>query len=145
MTESVSASVDGPTLKLIEPPNPALTEPFWDATREHRLLLQWCMSCEVVVFYSRDVCPTCLDDDLDWREAAGTGTVYAVSVQHRAGPGRDEGAGPYAVALVDLPEGARLMSNIVGGDPTEVAVGQSVRVYWHPLPDGRNLPFFERT
>ena len=149
MSESVNESpndpADDPTLKLIEPPSVALTQPFWDATREHRLLLQWCVSCDAVVFYPRDVCPTCLGGDLDWREAGGTGTVYAVSVQHRAGPGRDEAAGPYAVALVDLPEGARLMTNIVGGDHTEVAVGQSVRVHWHPLPDGRNLPFFERT
>ena len=132
-------------LKLIEPPTSPLTEPFWDATREQRLLLQWCVACDAVVFYPRDACPTCLGDALEWREAAGTGTVYAVSVQHRAGPGRDQDAGPYAVALVDLPEGARLMTNVVGGDPDGVAVGQPVRVHWHPLTDGRHLPFFERT
>lgn len=141
----MSDLADGPMLKLIEPPSSALTQPFWDATRDHRLLLQWCVPCDAVVFYPRDVCPTCLGDDLEWRAAAGTGTVYAISVQHRAGPGRDEAAGPYVVALVDLPEGARLMTNIVGSDPDDVAVGQSVRVQWHGLPDGRNLPFFERT
>jgi uncharacterized OB-fold protein len=145
VSDSTSDPVDDLILKLIEPPNSALTQPFWDATREHRLLLQWCRSCDAIVFYPRDACPTCLGDDLEWREATGTGTVYAASVQHRAGPGRDEAAGPYAVALVDLTEGARLMTNIVGGDPTEVAVGQPVRVRWHGLPDGRNLPFFERT
>jgi hypothetical protein len=129
--------------KLIEPPSSPLTAPFWEATRERRLLLQWCAACDAVVFYPRDACPTCLGDELEWRPAAGTGTVYAVSVQHRAGPGRDDADGPYAVALVDLPEGARLMTNVVGVDPNSVTVGQAVRVHWHPLPDGRHLPFFE--
>jgi uncharacterized OB-fold protein len=141
----VSDPTTGPALKLIEPPSSPLTQPFWDATRDRRLLLQWCRACEAVVFYPRDACPSCLGDDLEWREAAGTGTVYAVSVQHRAGPGRDDTAGSYAVALVDVAEGARLMTNVVGGDPNGVAVGQQVRVHWHPLPDGRHLPFFERT
>jgi hypothetical protein len=130
-------------MKLIEPSSTPLTEPFWDATRDHRLLVQWCLTCDQVVFYPRDVCPACLGGELEWRDAAGTATVAAVSVQHRAGPGRDDVDGPYAVALVDLPEGARLMTNIVGCDPDDVAVGQAVQVHWHPLSDGRNLPLFE--
>jgi len=141
----LSNPTSDPTIKLVEPPSSPLTEPFWDATRDRRLLLQWCRACEQAIFYPRESCPQCLSDDLEWREAAGTGTVYAVSVQHRAGPGRDEADGPYAVALVDLPEGVRLMTNVVGGAPDEVAVGQPVRVHWHPLADGRHLPFFERT
>jgi uncharacterized OB-fold protein len=136
------ATAGAPAPKRIEPVGSPLTEPFWTATREHRLLLQWCLDCDRVVFYPREACPGCLGTDLDWRPAAGTGTVYAVSVQHRAGPGRDEADGPYAVALVDLPEGARLMTNVVGVAPETVTVGQAVRVHWHPLDDGRNLPFF---
>jgi uncharacterized OB-fold protein len=130
-------------MKLIEPQSTPLTGPFWDATREHRLLVQWCLTCDRAVSYPRDVCPACLSGDLEWRTAGGGATVAAVSVQHRAGPGRDEADGPYAVALVDLPEGARMMTNIVGCDPDAVAVGQAVKVHWHPLSDGRNLPFFE--
>jgi uncharacterized OB-fold protein len=88
------------------------------------------------------VCPTCLDDGVEWRPAAGTGAVYAVSVHHRAGAGRDEADGPYAVALVELPEGVRLLTNIVGVAPETVAVGDAVEVAWHDLPDGRRLAMF---
>ena len=142
MTDQAGPTAGAPGPKLLEPKGTALTEPFWEATRQGRLLLQWCLDCDAVVFYPREVCPRCLGHDLDWRAAAGTGTVYAISVQHRAGPGRDEADGPYAVALVELPEGARLMTNVVGGPPESVAVGQAVRVHWHPLADGRQLPFF---
>jgi uncharacterized OB-fold protein len=64
-------------------------------------------------------------------------------VHHRPGPGREPDDGTYAVALVDLPEGVRMMTNIVGCEPDEVAVGQAVRVHWHQLSDGRHLPMFE--
>ena len=143
MSESTESPTEPSGPKLLEPPSSELTEPFWEATRRRELLVQWCWSCEHPIFYPRDSCPTCLSDDLEWRPSAGTGAVYAVSVQHRAGPGRDETDGPYAVALVDLDDGIRLMTNVVGVDPTEVVVGQAVKVHWHPISDGRNLPFFE--
>ncbi|HYY05798.1 MAG TPA: zinc ribbon domain-containing protein, partial [Candidatus Limnocylindria bacterium] len=70
-------------MSRIEPPVGPTTAPFWDATRERRFLLQWCTACEATVFYPRDVCPRCLGSALEWREADGRGTVYAVSVQHK--------------------------------------------------------------
>lgn len=124
----------------IEPPTSEVSEPFWDATREQRLVLQWCTSCEAPIFYPREACPRCLGFDLEWRPASGRGSVYAVSVQ----PGRGD-AESYAVALVELEEGVRLMTNIVGCPPDEVAVGTAVQVTWEALSDGRNLPLFEPT
>ena len=133
---------------LIEPPPAdAASEPFWDATRDRRLVLPWCTACERAFWYPREVCPACLGSvaasAIEWRPAAGTGTVHAASVHHRPGPGRDPGGGPYVVALVDLPEGVRMMSNVVGCPPESVSVGMPVRVTWHPLSDGRHLPQFE--
>ena len=130
-------------MSVFEPTATELTEPFWEATRERRLLLQWCRSCDRVVFYPRDICPSCLRDDLEWRPAQGVGTVYAASIQNLPGPGRDPADGPYVVALVDLPEGARVMTNVVGCAPEDVTVGLAVQVHWFPLADGRHLPFFE--
>jgi uncharacterized OB-fold protein len=129
---------------LIEPP-PADTasEPFWDATRDRRLVLPWCTACEQALWYPREVCPACLDSAIEWRPAEGTGTVHAAGVHHKPGPGRDAGDGPYVVALVDLPEGVRMMSNVVGCPPGSVTVGMAVRVTWLPLSDGRHLPQFE--
>jgi uncharacterized OB-fold protein len=128
---------------LIEPP-PAdeTSEPFWSATRDRRLVLPWCTACDQAMWYPREVCPSCLGSAVEWRLAAGTGTVYAVSVHHKPGPGRDPGDVPYAVALIDLPEGVRMMSNVVGCAPDSVTVGMPVQVAWHPLSDGRHLPQF---
>jgi uncharacterized OB-fold protein len=61
---------------------------------------------------------------------------------HRPGPGRDEADGPYVVALIDLVEGVRMMSNVVGCPPEDVTVGMPVRVVWEPLADGRHIPQF---
>ncbi len=128
----------------LEPPPPSeLTAPFWDATRRRELLVQWCNSCDHAVFYPREVCPTCLGDDLEWRTAAGTGTVYAVTVEHKPMDPRMRDQAPYAIALVDLEEGVRMMTNVVGCDPDSVTAGMPVRVTWEALSDGRNLPQFE--
>ena len=128
---------------LLEPaPASEESAPFWDATREQRLVLPWCADCDRAFWYPRVVCPRCLGDAVEWRPASGDATVYAVSVHHKPGPGRVPEDGPYAVALVELPEGPRLLSNVVGCPPDDVAVGMPVRLTWHPLSDGRHLPQF---
>lgn len=83
-------------------------------------------------------------DDLRWADVSGEGTVYAVSIHHRPGVAEMKARVPYAVALVDLDEGVRLLTNIVGCDPESVQVGQRVSVTWEELSDGRRLPVFER-
>jgi uncharacterized OB-fold protein len=68
--------------------------------------------------------------------------VYACSTHFKAGPGRDGADGPYVVALVDLAEGVRMMTNIVDCPPETVTVGMPVLLAWEPLSDGRHLPMF---
>jgi uncharacterized protein len=131
-----------PVTTLIEPPASEAGAPFWEATRDRRLVLPWSTVTGEPVWYPRDVDPADPASPFEWREASGEGTVHAVSVQHRPGPGRDPEAGPYAVALIELAEGVRMMSNVVGCPPDEVVVGMPVRVTWHELSDGRNLPQF---
>jgi hypothetical protein len=129
-------------VKLIEPPVTEASAPFWDATREQRFVLPWSTATGKPVWYPREVDPAAPDQPFDWREASGEGVVYAASVHHKTGPGRDPDDGPYVVALVELPEGVRMMTNIVGCPPDEVTVGMPVRLVWHPLSDGRHLPMF---
>jgi uncharacterized OB-fold protein len=129
-------------MKLAEPAESTLSRPYWEATREGRLVLPWCPACESFFWYPRPVCPGCLGEGVEWRSAAGTGTVHSVSVMHRPGPGRDADDGPYAVAVIELAEGVRMLSNVVGVPPDEVAVGTAVRLAWHELSDGRRLPMF---
>jgi uncharacterized OB-fold protein len=125
-----------------EPPPSEAAEPFWQATGDEQLVLPWCTACERAMWYPRPTCPLCLGTAIEWRPASGAGTVYALSLQHRPAHPKLADRVPYAVALVDLAEGVRMMSEVLPS--TEVQVGDAVQVLWEPLSDGRNLPLFER-
>jgi uncharacterized OB-fold protein len=136
-----------PPSRRFEPPVAAEGGPFWEASRSRRLVVQWCTSCERAVFYPRAFCPHCAaaESTLEWRPASGSGTVYAAVVEHRpeAAGAAFAGGKPYCVALVDLEEGVRMLTNVVGCPPGDVCSGMEVTVTWEPLGDGRNLPLFE--
>ncbi|HWE65271.1 MAG TPA: Zn-ribbon domain-containing OB-fold protein [Acidimicrobiales bacterium] len=132
-------------LRMMEPPVGADSGPFWDATREGRLLVQWCTECDRGIFYPRSFCPICGSGrgSLEWRTASGRATVHAATVEHKpAGFSHGE---PYVVALVELEEGVRMMTNVIGCPPDEVKVGQAVTLTWERLSDGRQLPQFTPT
>jgi uncharacterized protein len=130
-------------MNRIEPPVSDTSHGFWDATRQRQLVLQFCNSCGKAIHYPRAICPHCHSTDLKFRPASGRGLVYAFSVMHRPGNPTMQARVPYVVALIDLEEGARLMSNVVGCDPSEVKVALPVQVTWEELSDGRALPLFE--
>lgn len=125
---------------LTMPEPSTVSTPFWAATEKHQLVMQRCESCHRLVWYPRAVCPRCGGFSLRWEPLSGEGIVYAVSVHHRAAHPAFAKRVPYSVVLVDLDEGARMMSNVFG-DPPEV--GDAVSLAWLPLDDGRNLPIFE--
>ena len=112
----------------------ATIQPFWDGTRDRKLLLPRCTHCGDVFWYPRPTCPRCLRADLEWVESSGAGTVHAVSVQAR-------GDDPYAVVLVDLDDGVRIMSNTTTND---VAIGDRVAITWEAMEDGRHLWLFDK-
>jgi uncharacterized protein len=126
----------------IAPPVSEASAPFWDASREQRFVLPWSEARGGWLWYPREVDPDHPEQAIEWREASGAGVVYAASVMHRPGPGRDPADGPYVVALIELAEGVRMMSNVVGCPPEDVTVGMPVRLVWEPLADGRHLPQF---
>jgi uncharacterized protein len=117
------------------------TAPYWDATRERRLLLQHCDACGHTQHPPRTLCIYCGETDgLGHREASGTGVVDACTVVMRSpGEGHEP---PYVVARVRLPEGVILISNVETAEPDSVAIGDAVRLTWRPLDDGRALPVF---
>ncbi len=121
------------------------TQPFWEATKRHELIYPTCDACGNIVFYPRRHCPKCGGTKLTWHVSKGEGTVYTYSVvrQNRNPAFKDLGA--YAVAYIDLDEGFRMMSNIVGvNDPTkDIHIGMRVRVHWEDQPGGEvALPLF---
>lgn len=122
-------------------PAPAVnheTKPFWDATLEGRFLLKRCDACQAVIWYPRDLCPVCHGTETSWFESAGRGTVYSYTVVRR-GQGEYREAAPYVVAYVELEEGPRVLTNLVGIDPDEVAVDLAVEVVWHDTGEGAAL------
>jgi uncharacterized OB-fold protein len=116
------------------------TEPWWNATRERRLVLQHCRTSGHLQHYPRSLCVECGSTDLDYVDASGRGTVYSHTTVHRAPVAGLEV--PYVVALVRLDEGPVLLTNIVDCPPDDVRCDMSVEVAWRPLADGRNLPVF---
>ncbi len=135
-----------PVRARLEPPVAEASAPFWEATRQRRLVLPWCVACEQAFWFPREVCPGCLGSAIDWRPASGRGRIHAATVEHHpALLPAVFGDQPYVIALVDLDEGVRMMSNVVGCPPDEVGVGMAVAATWEPLSDGRQLLLFEPT
>jgi uncharacterized OB-fold protein len=131
--------VSGPCAEPELPPVDAVTQGWWDATREPRLVVQRCQDCGHLQHYPRALCMQCGSLELDWQDVAGFGVVDSFSVVHRGLPGYDA---PYVVARVRLDEGPILLTNLIGDDVTSWSCDQRVRVAWQPLSDGRHLPHF---
>ena len=118
------------------------TAEYWAAAREHRFVIQRCNFCGKHQFYPRGVCSHCLSSELEWCEASGNGTVYSYSVNHRAPhPGFADDL-PFVLAIVELEEGPRMMTNIVVSDPDSVTFGMAVRVTFDDVTDQVTLPKF---
>jgi uncharacterized protein len=114
------------------------TQPWWDAVKDRQLKYQKCDACSAVVFYPMAHCQACGSERLSWQTSKGAGTVYTYSVvrQNRHPAFADLGA--YAVAYVDLDEGFRMLTNIVGvADPTkDVKIGMRVQVEFEDQESG---------
>lgn len=104
------------------------TRAYWEGCGRHELVLQRCRDCGTVQHRPRAVCASCLSNSIEHFTASGRGTVYTYTVTRQNGvpPFRD--ALPYVLAYVDLEEGPRLITNIVGCDPTAVEIGMPVAV-----------------
>lgn len=119
-----------------------IARPFHQGLEAGRLLLPWCTDCGKPHFYPRSACPHCWGETYDWREAAGTGTVHTHTVVRSNPPPDFVPMLPYPIVIIDLDEGVRMMSNIVGGHD-DLRMGECVRVEFHER-NGRKLPMFRR-
>lgn len=114
---------------------------YWEGAKNHKLLIQQCNTCKKHIFYPRIICPHCFSDDLAWVEASGKGHIYSYTVVHHAMPPFKDQA-PYVIAIIDLEEGVRMLSRIVG-DRSEVAIGKPVSVVFEKVNDDLTLPCFK--
>lgn len=118
------------------------TAAFWKGLADGELLLQHCTHCANVQYYQQGSCRQCGSDGLEHRPASGRGTVYSYSVVHRApGPAFKHDT-PYAVLLVELAEGPRMISSLVQGDPARVRIGMPVELVCERVSPEVVLPRF---
>jgi uncharacterized OB-fold protein len=116
-----------------------VSQPFWDALRDERVVLQRCDACDRWVYYPRARCPGCLSDQLTWTTVGGLGTVYTFTVaeQPTAPPFADEV--PQLLAVVELTEGVRVSTTLVDVDRDALAVGLPVEPVFDHGDDGLTL------
>ena len=129
-----------PYLKPIPMPIPE-TRFFWEKARQHELWIQRCPVCNHVFFYPRFHCPQCLSDKVEWFKASGKGTLYSYMINHRPPPGFQDEA-PYAIAIVQLDEGPRMMTNIVGieNTPQNLVLDMPLEVTFEDVTEDTTIP-----
>ncbi len=128
--------------KPLPQPTPE-TQPFWDGTRDGRLMIMHCNTCARDYFYPRPICPFCMSTDTSWKQASGRAKLHTYMIIHRAAPGFEAEA-PYVVGVVELEEGPRMMSNIVGiePDPAKLEIDMPLEVTFDKASDQITLPKF---
>lgn len=111
----------------------SLTAPFWKATGEGRLVIQRCTDCGEYVWTPQLACRTCLTETLEWTPVSGRGTVYTFVVMHRAATPAFKA--PYAIVVVELEEGVRILSDMVDIDVKDVQIDLPVEVTFENAGD----------
>jgi uncharacterized OB-fold protein len=127
-------------------PSPILTEDnrlFWQAAAEGRLVAQRCQGCGRLHHPPRPMCPACHSLEFDLAELSGTGQVYSYALLHH--PRSPSFTYPLVTALVDLDEGIRMVTNLVGVEPGAVRIGMAVRVTFVPTERDMSVPVFTPT
>lgn len=117
------------------------TATFWEGCAAGRLMIPRCDGCGELIWYPRGFCPWCASTSTTWTEMSGRGIIYSFTISRR-GMGSFADVGPYVPAFVELEEGPRLLTNIVGCDAEILEIGQAVSVVFEPAgtgPDGRAL------
>jgi len=120
-----------------------ITEPFWQAAKEGRLVAPRCAACGHFRLPPTPYCPECQSRDVEWVELSGRAEVYSFAVVHGFPGLPDITLVPVVVDLPDAP-GARLVSNVIDIDPADVTIGMQLSVDFHPIADGWQLPVFRK-
>ncbi len=127
------------------PSPPQESQAFWAAARGHRLSIQHCNACGQAWSPPSQLCTHCLSADSKWIDAAGRGTIFSFVVVHRVYHPWFANKVPYAVAVVELEEGPRLLTNITGVDPAALRCGMSVTVTFEDVSADLSIPKFTAT
>jgi uncharacterized OB-fold protein len=116
------------------------TVEFWNACNHGQLLYQRCADCRHVQFYPRPFCTVCQSAQVTSHVSDGRGTIHSFTVVHRPANRSFEGDVPFVLALIDLDEGFRIMTNIVGEGRLGASIEQRVRIVFEPRTPDQNIP-----
>lgn len=128
---------------MVSIPRPQLDDDsrlFWEGARNHKLMIQYCNTCGKHIFYPRIICPHCFSDQVSWVEASGKGRIYSYTVVQSAPPPFKEQV-PYVVGIIELEEGVRMLSRIVG-ELNQIEIDKPVEVIFEKIDDELILPYF---
>lgn len=122
-----------------------LSKSFWDATKRHELVLQRCKECGTHQWYPKPWCIDCGSRDLPWTKVSGRGKVYSFTtirqvVQNSTG---FEAELPFVLAVIELDEGPRMVTQLVGVKPEDAAIGMSVTVTFEDATPEVSIPKFK--
>jgi uncharacterized OB-fold protein len=121
----------------------AESQAYWDGLRDRKLLMPRCDACGKYWFPPSLLCPHCNATNWTWTSTSGRGRIFSYVVYHRIyHPGFADEV-PYAVAVIELDEGPRMVSNVIGIAPDKLACDLRVQVVYQPITDTITLPKFE--
>jgi uncharacterized protein len=131
-------------------PLPQITteaKPFWDAAAQQKLAMQRCLDCYAYIWTPRPACYECGSERLEWSQFSGRGEIYSFTVIRQiVGRAASKAFGPdipYVVAWIDLEEGPRMISNVIGCPVEDVQIGMKVSVEFEQQSAELWLPKFK--
>ena len=125
------------------PMNETLSKPFWEATKRHELVLPRCRTCSKIFFYPREQCPNCYSSDLDWTQVSGKGRLYTFTVVHQTAHPAFQPEAPHIYAIVQLNEGPRMPSNLIGCDIEDARIDMAVEAVFDDASEDYTLVKFK--
>jgi uncharacterized protein len=130
-------------VKPVPQPDP-VTAPYWESVKAHAMKIQRCNDTGKYFFYPRGMSPYTLSDNVSWEPVSGRGVIHAFTIVHnQRAPGFADEV-PYVVAMIELEEGVRLMSNVIDvePDPEHVKIGMPVEIVYEDVTDEITLSKF---
>ena len=115
---------------------------FWEGVRRGELVIQRCTACARLRHYPQPLCPACHSSGFDWAPVSGRGEIYSYTIANRAFHPAWQDAAPYAIATIELEEGVRMVTDLLGVEPDSVAIGQKVEVAFEEMPGQGVMPRF---
>lgn len=125
------------------PNTKGIAEQFWNGLKNRQFLVQKCSDCKSQIFYPRVICPYCGTPDPEFKEHNGLGEIYSFTIIYKTRHPEFKKDVPYALALIDLDGGGRMMTNIIECDIEDVKIGAPVEIQFTDVTDSITLPHFK--